>query len=61
MSVAGDLTTEEVRAALGGDADHMTSAEIEEYRIAANVLTEVACDRFRQQHRAREKREVEAS
>ena len=44
FSVAGDLTFEEARAALGADAANYTDAQIEELRRTANVFSSVICD-----------------
>ena len=47
MSVASDLTLDEVRAALGPHAARYTEAQLEELRVTANVFTERICETYR--------------
>lgn len=46
-TVAGDLTVDDVRQALGADADVMTEDEIEALRQTANVMSALVCAAFR--------------
>ena len=47
MSAAGDLTFEQARASLGGNAANYTDEQIEEMRLRANVFARLICDVYR--------------